>query len=94
MKVTHFVQVINFREMPHGKIHPSKVDKNNRESAIFTFFFFFFDKTLKQSLLSLLFCRICFSNELFTHALAKGADHIIKQTKQSQNEKQTFFERL
>ena len=37
-----------FRERAHGKIHPRKVDKNNREST------FFFKTTAKQSLLSLL----------------------------------------
>ena len=37
-----------FRERAHGKIHPRKVDKNNRE------FTFFFKTTAKQSLLSLL----------------------------------------
>ena len=55
VKVTHFAQVINFREIPHGKIHPHKVDKNNRESAFFCFYCcFIFDATAKQSLLSLL----------------------------------------
>ena len=33
VKVTHFAQIINFRERSHGKIHPRKVDKNNREST-------------------------------------------------------------
>ena len=34
-EVTHFAQVINFRKRTHGKIHPRKVDKNNRESTFF-----------------------------------------------------------
>ena len=51
VKVTHFAQVINFRERAHGKIHPRKVDKSNRES---TFLLFFFNTTAKQSLLHLL----------------------------------------
>ena len=37
-----------FRERAHGKVHPRKVDKNNREST------FFFKTTAKQILLSLL----------------------------------------
>ena len=37
-----------FRERAHGKIHPRKLDKSNREST------FFFKTTAKQSLLSLL----------------------------------------
>ena len=37
VKVTHLVQVINFCERAHGKIHPLKADKNNRESTFFSF---------------------------------------------------------
>ena len=48
VKVTHFIQVINFRERVHGKIHPRKVDKNNRESKFSSsFFFFFFQRNRK-----------------------------------------------
>ena len=87
VKVTPFAQAINFRERAHRKIQPRKVDKNNKES---TFFLFFFNITVKQSLLSLLqhnsknkkflsffFFSLCFSNGLFTHVLAKGAYRII-----------------
>ena len=38
VNVTHFAYVINLREKAHGKIHPRKVDKNNRKSS-FLFFF-------------------------------------------------------
>ena len=51
VKVTDFAQFINFREKAHGKIHPRKVDKSNRESMNLLFFF---NTTAKQSLLSLL----------------------------------------
>ena len=37
VKVTYFVQVINFRERSYEKIHPHKIDKNNRDST-FSFF--------------------------------------------------------
>ena len=37
-KVTHFSKVINVCEQAHGKFHPRKVGKNNRES-LFLFFF-------------------------------------------------------
>ena len=40
VKVTHFTQVINFRDKSHGKIHLREVDKNNRESTFLSFFFF------------------------------------------------------
>ena len=55
IKVTHFAQVINFCEMPHGKNFPHKVDKKNKESQILWGFFvvFVFDATPKHSLLSL-----------------------------------------
>ena len=89
VKVTDFAQVINFREWAHGKILPSKIDKNNRESKLFLFCFVF-NTTAKQSLLSLFqnnnkdkkfivpsFCSFCFLNGLFTHALAKCVDRII-----------------
>ena len=52
VKVSHFAQVINFRERAHGKIHSRKVDKNNR--IYVSFFFFCFSTTAKQRLLSLL----------------------------------------
>ena len=107
VKFTHFAQVMNFREVSHGMIHPRKLNKKNREPGFFHFCLFFSNTTAKESLLSLLhnksknrnllslyFCRICFWNELFTHALAKGVDQKIKQTKQSVNKKQTFLERL
>ena len=107
VKVTHFAQVINFPKRAQVKIHLRKVDKNNREytfSYVVVFFSTqqknkvycpFFKTTAKtKSLLPLLFCSLCFSNGLFTHALAKGADQIIKQAKQSENGKQTSFERL
>ena len=70
VKVTHFSQVINFRERAHGKIHPRMVER------IYVFFvsclFLFFNTTAKiKSLLSLFFCSlsvffvaICFSNGL------------------------------
>ena len=77
-KVAHFAQVMKFRERAHGKIDSRKVDKNNRESTVFLFRFLFFifliqqqnkvycpffDTTAKtKSLLSLLFCSLCFSN--------------------------------
>ena len=38
-KVTHFAQVINFRDTAQGKIHPRRVDKNNREFTVFRFVF-------------------------------------------------------
>ena len=38
VQITHFAQVINFRERVHGKIHPRKVDKSNRESTFLLFF--------------------------------------------------------
>ena len=41
VKVTHFAQVMNFRERIHGKTDSHNVDKNNRESTIFLFRFFF-----------------------------------------------------
>ena len=78
MKFTYFAQVINFRKRAHGKIHSRKVDKNNRES---TFVFFIVTSSIqqqKQKIYSpLIFCSLSFSNGLFNHALAKGADHII-----------------
>ena len=77
VKVTHFFQVINFRKRAHGKIHPRKLDKNNRESTFVCFvssflthhqnkvYCPFFNTTAKvKSLLSLLFCSLCFSNGL------------------------------
>ena len=90
MKVTYFSQVINFRKRAHGKIHSRKVDKNNREST-FVFFLFFFQHNSKTKFIAtssiqqqkqkiyspLFFCSLCFSNGLFNHALANGADHII-----------------
>ena len=51
VKVTDVAQVINFREKAHGKIHPRKVDKNNRESMnlllFFCCFFCFFQQNNK-----------------------------------------------
>ena len=53
VKVTDVAQVINFREKAHGKIHPRKVDKNNRESmnlllfVCLLFFFCFFQQNSK-----------------------------------------------
>ena len=51
VKVTDVAQVINFREKAHGKIHPRKVDKNNRESTnlllFFCCFFCFFQQNNK-----------------------------------------------
>ena len=89
VKVTHLAPVINFCEMAQGSIDQPKVDKNNRESTFF-FFFFFFKKSSKKSfycpfinttaktksLFSFLLRNLCFSNGLFTHALAKGVDRI------------------
>ena len=88
-KVTHLAQVINFCEMAQGSIDQPKVDKNNRESTFFFVFVFFqhssktsfycpfINTTAKtKSLLSFLLRNLCFSNGLFTHALAKGADRI------------------
>ena len=40
VKIKHFAQVINFLEIPHWKIHPRKIDENNRESAFFLLSFF------------------------------------------------------
>ena len=40
VKVTHFAQVINFREKAHGKTHPRKIDKNNRIYVSFVVVFF------------------------------------------------------
>ena len=80
VKVTHFAQVMNFRERIHGKTDSRNVDKNNRESTIFLFRFFFstpqqnkvycrfFNRTAKTKLLlSHLFCSLCFSNEKTFH---------------------------
>ena len=71
VKVTHFAQVINFRERAHGKIHPRKVDKSNRESTFLLFFFQHNSKTKfiapsstqhqKQKSYCLPFSRLCFS---------------------------------
>ena len=84
VKVTHFPQVTNFCERAHGKIYPPKVDKNNRIYVFFStqqqnkVYCPFLNTTAKtKSLLSLLFCSLCFSNGLFTHALAKVADQTI-----------------
>ena len=53
-KITHFAQVINFRERIYDKVHPSKVDKNREPMVFFVCFFvfvfvFFFNTTAKQS---------------------------------------------
>ena len=40
-KVTHFTQVINFRERIYDKVHPSKVDKNREPMVFFVCFFVF-----------------------------------------------------
>ena len=51
-KVTHFAQVINFRERIYDKVHPSKVDKNREPMVFFVcffvcFFFVFFQNNSK-----------------------------------------------
>ena len=45
----HFAKVISFPERAHGKIHPRRVNKNNRE--IYVFFVLFFD--MKSNLCNL-----------------------------------------
>ena len=40
-KVPHFSCIISFRERAHGKIHSRRVDKNNRESVFYLFWFFY-----------------------------------------------------
>ena len=47
VKVTHFAQVINFQERPHGKIYPRNVGKSNREST-FIYLFTFFQHNTKN----------------------------------------------
>ena len=106
-KLHIFLRLSIFVKCPTGKFIYARQIKIIENLHFFVFWSFFFQhnsktksivpslthKTVKQ-LLSFVFCRICFTNVLITHALAKGVDHIIKQTKQSQNEKQMFFEIL
>ena len=55
VKVTHLAQVINFREMAHGKILQRKVDKNNCESTFLLLLLLFFSiQQQNKFLLSLL----------------------------------------
>ena len=55
VKVTDFTQVINFHERTQWKIHPRKVDKNNKESMnLLLIFVLFFNTTGKKGLLPLL----------------------------------------